>query len=312
MGLHGAHIISVAQFERTELDELFDLAAACEPVARGQERSSAMAGRLLANLFYEPSTRTRLSFDAAFQRLGGAVQTTVGMQFSSMAKGETLEDTIRVVNGYADVICMRHPERGSAARAAAVSSRPILNAGDGPGEHPSQALLDAWTLNREFGRVDGLRVALVGDLKYGRTVHSLARLLSRFDDVHLRFASPPALRMPSSVTSILDERGMRWEERDTIEEAIEDADVVYVTRLQAERFEDPAEAARLIGSYVVNRALLERCDRLDITIMHPLPRLHDLATDVDDLPGAAWFRQAHNGVPVRMALFCAIFGVRPT
>jgi len=311
MSLRSTSIVSVSQFDRPDLERLFALADRCAPVARGERASRALDGRLLANLFFEPSTRTRLSFGSAFRRLGGSVETTVGMQFSSMAKGETLEDTIRVIDGYADVLVLRHPDVGAARRAASVARHPVINAGDGPGEHPTQALLDAFTLRNECGRIDGLRIALVGDLRYGRTVHSLARLLTRFDDVELVFVSPPQLAMPKSVTDVLDARGLRWSTADSLVDALRTADVAYVTRLQAERFDDPAQAARFIGSYVVNRALLEEAGRTDITLLHPLPRLHDLSTDVDDLPGAAFFRQAHNGVPIRMALFCEIFGVEP-
>lgn len=306
------HVLSVAQFERADLDRLFERAERCIPIAAGKAVSRALEGKVLANLFFEPSTRTRLSFGTAFLRLGGAVESSVGMQFSSMAKGETLEDTIRVISGYSDVIVLRHPELGSAARGASVANCSIVNGGDGPGEHPTQALLDVFTILRERGSVDGVHVALVGDLKYGRTVHSLARLLSRYKDVKLTFVSPPSLSMPESVTEILDARGVTWSVAPTLADAAASADVLYVTRLQAERFQDPTEAARLVGSYVVDRALLESVDRAqDIVIMHPLPRFGDLSPDVDDLPGAAIFRQAHYGVPVRMALFCDIFGVEP-
>lgn len=312
MSLAGRSIVSVAQFERPDLERLFALADACVPIAQGVERSDALRGRVLANLFYEPSTRTRLSFESAFLRLGGSVESTVGMQFSSMAKGETLEDTIRVIDGYADVLVMRHPDEGSAEVAARVAKHPVINAGDGPGEHPTQALLDLYTVRAECGGVAGVKIALVGDLLYGRTVHSLARLLTRFEGVELIFASPPELAMPEKVTRILDQRGVRWSVAPTLADAVERADVLYVTRLQAERFASAAEAARFIGSYVVDRALLRSTGREDVTILHPLPRLHDLSTDVDELPGAAYFRQAHNGVPVRMALFCEVMGTSPT
>lgn len=306
------HVLSVAQFERPDLDRLFEIAERCLPIARGEAVSEALRGRVLANLFFEPSTRTRLSFGTAFLRLGGAVESSVGMQFSSMAKGETLEDTVRVISGYADVIVLRHPELGSAQKAAAASLCPIVNGGDGPGEHPTQALLDVFTILRERGSVDGVHVALVGDLKYGRTVHSLARMLARYDNVTLTFVSPPSLSMPSSVTDILDRRGVTWRVVDSLVDAAKEADVLYVTRLQAERFADPAEAARLAGSYIVDRQLLEEAGAAErITVLHPLPRYGDLSPDVDSLPGAAYFRQAHFGVPVRMALFCRIFGVEP-
>lgn len=306
------HVLSVAQFERPDLDRLFELAERCIPVALGDAVSEALRGRILANLFFEPSTRTRLSFGTAFLRLGGTVESSVGMQFSSMAKGETLEDTVRVISGYADAIVLRHPDLGSAQKAAEVSLCPIVNGGDGPGEHPTQALLDVFTILRERGQVDGVHVALVGDLKYGRTVHSLARMLGRYKNVTLTFVSPPSLGMPKSVTDILDRRGVTWRVVDSLVDATREADVLYVTRLQAERFSDPAEAARLAGSYTVDRRLLEEAGAADrVTIMHPLPRYGDLSPDVDDLPGAAYFRQAHYGVPVRMALFCRIFGVEP-
>ena len=311
MARRGQDVVSIAQFERADLEQLFEIADACLPIARGEARSSALAGRLLANLFFEPSTRTRLSFGSAFLRLGGAIESTVGVQFSSMAKGESLEDTVRVIDGYADVIVLRHPVEGSARRAAAVATHPVINAGDGAGEHPTQALLDAYTILRERGRIDGLHVALIGDLKYGRTVHSLARLLTRYRDVTVLLASPPELALPAPLLEELSASGTKFRAVASLEEAVRAADVLYVTRLQAERFEDPAEAARLIGSYVVDRALLDRAGNLEVTILHPLPRLHDLSTDVDDLPGAAYFRQTHYGVPVRMALFCEVFGVDP-
>ena len=312
MSLRGSHIVSVSQFQREDLERLFALADACSPVLSGEHVSKALAGKVLANLFFEPSTRTRLSFGTAFLRLGGSVEATVGVQFSSMAKGETLEDTIRVIDGYADAIVLRHPEIGAAARAASVARHPVLNAGDGAGEHPTQALLDAYTITKERGSIDGLTIALVGDLRYGRTVHSLARLLTRFDGIKLLFASPAALAMPAKVTDELTAAGVAFEVVPELKDAVRAADVMYVTRLQEERFDDPTEAARLIGSYVVNRALIEDAGRLDdLTILHPLPRRGDLATDVDSLPGAAYFRQTHYGVPVRMALFCEVLGVHP-
>ena len=309
--LHAQHILTVAQFEREDLNRLFLRADRCTEIAAGERASQVLSGKLLANLFFEPSTRTRLSFGSAFLRLGGAVETTVGVQFSSMAKGETLEDTVRVIDGYADVIVLRHPEVGAARRAGAVAKHPVINAGDGAGEHPTQALLDTYTIERERGSIEGLRIALIGDLKHGRTVHSLARLLTRFEDVQLLLTSPAELAMPQGVIDELRATGTRFECVSCLTDAVAAADVLYVTRLQAERFEDQTQAARFIGSYVVNRALLEKTGRLDATILHPLPRRHDLATDVDDLPGAAYFRQSHLGVPLRMSLFCEVFGVEP-
>jgi aspartate carbamoyltransferase catalytic subunit len=309
MDLHGSDVISVKGFERADLDRVFAVATALEPYATGERTTEILKGKLLANLFFEASTRTRLSFGVAFRRLGGRVETTVGVQFSSISKGETLEDTIRVIDGYVDAIVLRHPAVGSARRAADVARVPVINGGDGPGEHPTQALLDLYTIAKERGGVDGLRVTFIGDLRYGRTVHSLVELLTRYEGVRVVLASPPSLRLPRAMVASLRERGLPIEETAELAEATRDADVLYVTRIQEERFDDPAEAARLVGAYVVDRALLEAHAKRDVTILHPLPRHGDLAEDVDDHPGAAYFRQAHNGVTVRMAVFASIFGV---
>jgi aspartate carbamoyltransferase catalytic subunit len=311
MTLAGSHIVSVSQFARSDLDRLYARADRCLDIARGERACHVLDGKVLANLFFEPSTRTRLSFGSAFLRLGGAVETTVGVQFSSMAKGETLEDTIRVIDGYADALVLRHPKVGAAARAAAVARHPLINAGDGAGEHPTQALLDAYTLTRERGRVDGLTIAMIGDLRYGRTVHSLARLLTRYEGVKILLTAPEELAMPAQIVADVRAAGVEVEIEPDLRAAARRADVLYVTRLQEERFADPSDAVRHMGRYVVDRALLEDAGRTDITILHPLPRVHDLSADVDDLPGAAYFRQTHFGVPVRMSLFCEVFGVEP-
>ena len=311
MSFLGSDIISVSQYQREDLERVFSIAEACIPIALGARSRRPLEGKVLANLFYEPSTRTRLSFGTAFLRLGGALETTVGMQFSSMVKGETLSDTIRVIDGYADAIVLRHPQKGAAAIAAKVAKNPVINAGDGDGEHPTQAVLDLFTIRQELGHVDETNIALVGDLRFGRTVHSLAKLLAIYDRVRLLFVSPDALTMPEKITNLLDARGVAWERVESLDMAVKRADVLYVTRIQAERFQDPTMAARLAGSYLVDHELIVRNKREDIIIMHPLPRYNDLSTDVDKLPGAAYFRQAHYGVPVRMALFCEIFGCMP-
>ncbi len=307
MDFKGADIISVEPFARADLERIFQVTEALEPYARGEKVTDALRGRVLANLFFEASTRTRLSFGTAFLRLGGHLETSVGMQFSSISKGETLVDTIRVIDGYADVLVLRHPEIGSAAVAAKVAVHPVINGGDGPGEHPTQALLDLYTIQRERGQIDGACVAFVGDLKYGRTVHSLTSLLDRFEGIKVVLASPPSLRLPEAKVAAMRERGMEVVETTDLRDAVRLADVMYVTRVQAERFEDPVEAARLVGAYVVDRALLADA-KPNVTILHPLPRHGDLSEDVDSHPGAAYFRQAHNGVPLRMALFALIFG----
>jgi len=238
------------------------------------------------------------------QRLGGRVLSVSEAKSTSASKGETLHDTIRTVDGYADAIVIRHPEIGAAEVAARATSKPVLNAGDGSGEHPTQSLLDLYTIRKEQGRVDGLTVALVGDLKHGRTVHSLATLLSRFK-VSFLFVAPQALRMPPEVIARVRANGASFRETDDLGRALAESDVAYMTRIQRERFADPAEYDRLKDAYVLTRAGMAKA-KASITVMHPLPRVNEIATDVDDLPGAAYFRQSANGVPVRMALLALL------
>jgi len=276
----------------------YEAALAQETLLRDQE------GKILSTLFYEPSTRTRLSFEAAMLRLGGRVVSVAEAKSTSAAKGESLHDTIKTVEGYADVIVLRHPQIGAAAEAAAATHRPVINAGDGAGQHPTQSLLDLYTIRKEQGRVDGLSVVLVGDLKNGRTVHSLAELLANYD-VSFTFVAPQALAMPRDIVRRLQDRGTRVTETDDLTAAIPKADVVYMTRIQRERFENPEEYDRLKNAYVLNRAMLG-AGKPSCTVMHPLPRVNEIATDVDGLPGAAYFRQAANGVPVRMALLSLV------
>ena len=306
--LKGADIISVRDLKKKNILQILELADALEPYARGEKQTDTLNGKVLANLFFEASTRTRLSFGTAFLRLGGAVETTVGVAFSSLAKGETLEDTIRVIDDYADIIVLRHPELGSAARAANVANKPVINGGDGPGEHPSQSLLDLYTIKKERGKIEETTVAFVGDLKHGRTVHSLTELLTNFEGITLVLASPPELQLPKDLLHRLEKTGLPVIVTDNLEEATKLADVMYVTRIQEERFEDPTEAAKYIGEFVVDMDLLEHA-KPDITILHPLPRHGDLSENVDNHPGAAYFRQAYNGIPVRMALFVLLFGL---
>ena len=261
----------------------------------------------MASLFYEPSTRTRLSFETAMRRLGGSVITAVGMQFSSLYKGETIHDTGKMIESYADVIAMRHPDKGSVAELAEAASVPVLNAGDGPGQHPTQGLLDLYTIYEEKGKVDGLTVAMSGDLKYGRTVHSLCYLLGHFD-VKLVFISPNELKMPEKVISYLDEHGVEYTETEDFDGAIrEGVDVLYCTRIQKERFADAAEYERLKNVFILDKAKA-MTGKGDMTIMHPLPRVGEIKEDTDELQGAAYFRQARNGVTVRMALLAMVLG----
>lgn len=304
MPLSFRHLTSAQQVTRADADALLRKAAEMETVLK-KGPSDLLKGKILAALFYEPSTRTRLSFESAMQRLGGSVITADGLQFSSMYKGESIEDTIMMAAGYSDIICMRHPEMGSADRAAAVSPVPFINAGDGPGQHPTQALLDLYTIAKEHGTVEGVKVAMVGDLKFGRTVHSLTQLLTLFPGVEYTFVAPPQLPMPEKVTKMLQEKGIVFTETDNLEAAL-DCDVIYMTRVQKERFEDIAEYEKLRNAYVLTADHLKEKKAI---VMHPLPRVIEISTDVDLLPNAAYFRQAHYGVPVRMALISFLLGL---
>jgi aspartate carbamoyltransferase len=246
------------------------------------------------------STRTRLSFETAMLRLGGDVITVAEAKSSSAAKGESLHDTIKTVEGYADVIVLRHPQIGAAKEAAEATDRPVLNAGDGAGQHPTQSLLDLYTILKEQKKVDGLTIALAGDLRNGRTVHSLALLLANYD-VKFLFVAPDALRMPAEIVEQVSATGIDVTETADLGDTIRQADVLYMTRIQRERFEDPAEYDRLKDAYVLRRAMLADA-KPNLTIMHPLPRVNEIDPDVDEYPGAAYFRQSANGVPIRMAL----------
>lgn len=305
--LKGRDILAIGDLIREEILLILEQAAYFEEQCKQTPRLNVLDGRILATLFYEPSTRTRLSFESAMLRLGGGVISVAeAMKSSSAAKGETLSDAARVISGYADVIVQRHPAVGSAQEAAAGATVPVINAGDGVGEHPTQALLDLYTIRRERGGLDGLRICLAGDLKHGRTVHSLARALTHWN-VTLTLAAPQALAMPTEIVAELRQKGLAVQETEDLAAAMAASDVLYVTRIQRERFTDPAEYERLRGSYAVDRALIERTNP-DIKVMHPLPRVDEIAPDVDALPNAAYFRQANNGVWVRMGLLSLIVG----
>jgi len=294
------HVIESQQFSRPLLEELLDRAE--EMKAQPHHFSGRLNGQVMAALFYEPSTRTRLSFEAAMLRLGGrTVGTDNAREFSSAAKGETLEDTIRIVSGYADVIVLRHNEEGAARRAAAVSSVPVINAGDGPGQHPTQALLDLYTIRDELGHIDGIRIAMVGDLANGRTVRSLAYLLSKFRDIRIWFVAPPQVAMRDDIKAHLDEHHVAWVESEDLDAVLPQVDVIYQTRIQKERFSDEASYFALKGIYRIDGSTLARM-RKDAIVMHPLPRVDEIAPEVDADPRAAYFRQARNGLFIRMAL----------
>jgi len=304
--LKGKDILNTAQFSPQELNLIMNTAANFEKQVKDGEVIRNMEGQVVATLFFEPSTRTRLSFETAANRLGARVITVANPASSSVAKGESLADTIRTVDGYADVIVMRHPMKGSAQIAADNAEHPFINAGDGSGQHPTQALLDIYSIRKEKGALGGHTVAFVGDLKYGRTVHSLGYFMALYRNKMI-FVSPKALRMPEEITADLRSRGAEIEETDDLREALAVSDIVYVTRIQRERFEDPAEYERLKGSYIINRALIDQAKK-GITILHPLPRVDEISTDVDEYEGAAYFRQAHNGLYVRMALLALVAG----
>lgn len=305
--LKGKDIINTAQFSTQELNLIMNTAAHYEQRVSRQEVIKDMEGKVVACLFFEPSTRTRLSFESAANRLQARVISVAGAATSSVAKGESLADTIRTVDGYADVIVMRHPETGSAQIAADNALHPFINAGDGSGQHPTQALLDIYTIRKEKGALGGLTVTFLGDLKYGRTVHSLGYFMALYRNKMI-FVSPKALRMPEKITADLRSRGAEIEETEDLKKALSVSDIVYVTRIQRERFADPTEYEKLKGSYIIDRNTINKAKK-GITVLHPLPRVDEISTDVDDYEGAAYFRQAHNGMYVRMALLALISGV---
>jgi aspartate carbamoyltransferase catalytic subunit len=302
----GRDIVSVKQFSRDDLTYLFAVADEMRSIVKRVGATDLLKGYILANLFYEPSTRTSSSFIAAMQRLGGSVIPIHGVQYSSVSKGESLPDTIRTLECYADVIVLRHPEVGASEVAARYASKPIISAGDGVGEHPTQGLLDIYTILSELGTLDGLHVAMVGDLKHGRTVHSLARLL-RLYDTRLSFVSPDILRLPAELKDELLEAGRSIAETERVEDIIADADVVYVTRVQKERFADLREYEAVKDFYEITPEIMSRA-KPKMALMHPLPRVGEIHYDVDDDPRAAYFRQMANGMYIRMALLAAVLG----
>jgi len=299
------HLLSIDQFDRKKIDILFAHAEKMKRLVETKGGNGHLSHRVSANLFYEPSTRTSSSFSAAMHRLGGQVISINDVTYSSVSKGETLEDTIRTLEQYADVIVLRHPEVGAAKRAAHVSGVPIINAGDGIGEHPTQALLDLFTILEEKGTIDGLTITLVGDLKNGRTVHSLVKLLHHYD-VTLHFVAPKSLAFPGIYTKSLTRKPQEFE---TLDPVLADTDVFYITRVQKERFDDIEEYEKVQGSYVINHETLAHM-KPDARIMHPLPRVGEIAFEVDDDPRAAYFRQMRNGLYVRMAILDELLAPR--
>jgi aspartate carbamoyltransferase catalytic subunit len=306
-GLTGQDIISVSQFEPEKLDYIFTRTREMREMVERVGATDLLKGHVLTCLFYEPSTRTSASFIAAMERLGGGViPITQGVQFSSVSKGETLADTVRTLEQYSDVIVLRHPDIGSAQVAADYARVPVINAGDGAGEHPTQALLDLFTIEEELGRIEGLKIALVGDLRYGRTVHSLVRLLRQYN-VSLRFVAPEILRLPLTIMNEVIDAGINVRETHDVADVIANADVLYVTRVQKERFTDLAQYEEVKDHYEITPEIMAKAKEKMI-VMHPLPRVGEIHYAVDHDPRAAYFRQVRNGMYIRMALLAAVLG----
>ena len=314
----GAHILSVKQFERSDVDRVFDVADSMVPYARRERITKVLEGAILGNMFFEPSTRTRVSFGCAFNLLGGQVRETADVNTSSMSKGESLYDTARVLSGYSDIIVMRHPQMGSVSEFAKASRVPVVNGGDGSNEHPSQALLDLYTIKKELlsndRQIDGRNIAMIGDLKHGRTVHSLSQLLLLYDNITFTLISPQELKMPAEIVSELTAGGHKVIETEDMEAGLNDNDTVYLTRIQEERFTTKLEADIYRGRFRLNQSIYTRYCQPNTVIMHPLPRdsreeTNELGSDLNQHPSLAIFRQTDNGVVVRMALFALVLDV---
>jgi len=303
---YGKDILSVRQFTHDDLKFLFGVAHEMRVMVERVGTFDLLKGKILASLFYEPSTRTSSSFTAAMERLGGSVIPISEVKYSSVSKGESLPDTVRSLECYADVIVLRHPEIGSAALAAKYARKPIINAGDGVGEHPTQALLDLFTILEELGKVDGLTITMLGDLKYGRTVHSLSRLLSLYN-VKLNFVSPDILKMPADILEELQAKGVPFSQHTTLDAVLPETDVLYVTRVQKERFENPEIYEAHKNTYVINPGVM-RPAKEKMIVMHPLPRVTEIGIEFDEDPRAAYFRQMEYGLYVRMALLALVLG----
>jgi len=307
--LRNRDLVSMKDFTREEIERLLSVAGEMEPIARGEKLSRLLEGKILATLFFEPSTRTQFSFQAAMQRLGGSVIGFSDIKGSSMSKGEDFHDTIKVIDGYVDAIVIRHPRAGSAREAADIAGHPVINAGDGANEHPTQALLDLYTIRKEKGRIAGVKIALLGDIRHARSYHSFIPMLAMFG-AELYFVSPKELEPPESLLAdLMKEFNLKVKQYRDIMDVIGEVDVVRLIRVQKERFASEAEYNKIRGSYVINLDVLKHARR-DMIILHGLPRIDELDRAVDDTPHAAYFRQAYNGVPVRMALLALLLGAR--
>lgn len=318
MDFTGAHIVSIDQFERPDVEAVFAVADRMQPYALRERVTRVLEGAILGNMFFEPSTRTRVSFGSAFNLLGGEVRETAGFESSALVKGESLQDTARVLSGFSDVICMRHPVEGSVADFASASRVPVLSGGDGANEHPTQALLDLYTIRKELadrGRsIDGLKIAMIGDLRFGRTVHSLGKLLRLYRDIEVVLISPEELSLPEDIVEAMRLSGISVSISDHLTENIADVDIVYSTRIQEERFPSKQQADLYRGKFRLNQAIYTEYCQPNTVIMHPLPRdsrsdANELDSDLDNNPNLAIFRQTDNGVLVRMALFAMVLDV---
>ena len=318
MDFSGSHILSIDQFDRSDIEKLFSVADKLEPYATKEKITRVLEGAILGNMFFEPSTRTRISFGASFNLLGGNVREITEIGSSSLAKGESLADTAQVLSGYSDIIVMRHPEIDSVQKFAEASRVPVINAGDGSNEHPSQALLDLYTIQKELSQndksIDGLRIALVGDLKFGRAVHSLCKILSLYDDVKMNLISPEELKLPIELVESISAKGVTITETENLEDGISEVDIIYVTRVQEERFKNKQDADKYRGLLSLNQSIYTANCEPNTVIMHPLPRdsrsdANELDSDLYENPNLAIFRQADNGIVIRMAIFTLVLDI---
>jgi aspartate carbamoyltransferase catalytic subunit len=302
------NIISIKDFEREDIEYILNEAYKLENIAKSKEVSEDLKGKLLGLMFFEPSTRTKMSFETAMKRLGGDCIGFENSGSSSVSKGESIADTAKMFEGYSDALVIRHELEGVSKFISDIVDVPVINAGDGAGQHPTQTLLDLYTIKNEIGHIDDLKIALIGDLKFGRTVHSLSNALGFFDNVKIYLVSPPELRMPQEILHDLDKTSVEYVEVNTIEEIIDDVDVLYVTRIQKERFGDIKDYLKIKGAYNVNKKMLEG---KDLIVMHPLPRIDEIADDVDNTKYNKYFTQAANAVPVRMAILKTLIENNP-
>ena len=302
------NIISIKDFEREDVEYILEEASKLEDIAKSREISDELKGKILGLMFFEPSTRTRISFETAMKRLDGQCIGFTSSGSSSVSKGESIADTAKMFEGYSDALVIRHELEGVSKFISDIVDVPVINAGDGAGQHPTQTLLDLYTIKNEVGSIDNLRIALIGDLKFGRTVHSLSQALGLFENVKIYLVSPPELRMPQEVLIDLNKTNVEYEEVTSIENIIDDVDVLYVTRIQKERFGDIDDYLKIKGAYIINKKMLEG---KDVIVMHPLPRIDEIDTDVDNTEFNKYFTQAANAVPVRMAILKTLIKNNP-